>query len=414
MLKITFFVTNHKTDCHEKIILLLRLFVLLMALSFSFLSCEDNSKEVCETCESTNFKFKDIIIAENHFKLKEFVGDNGGKFMFAPDDNPEPLANIYEEFRRRNVNNIDYSKIAGVVLYVDKSFADEPVYSLSYEDLKHVAFYVKENDKQMIFKVYTQKKNRFTFRESLSASTEFIASKDITYMMSLLFDDDSNTSCISFYNSENLLVSNKKSSELRTKILSHLSSEKKLKMIGDCGTPCDDARNEDCHVKYSEDTGSPLPFYYCSEPVCPKDDTEEQMQTDPHASSVYDLVSIDDKLHAFRDDYLYMYGGQDVVDLYYGLSGKLDKTQLTLSFCTTTFDLIVSDIIPITEDLTSNPYSSNVLIDSTRSVKILNYLHAAKNIMVDQAAKDRVDVIIVKLNEFTNKSNNYITTHLAL
>lgn len=56
--------------------------------------------------------------------------------------------------------------------------------------------------------------------------------------------------------------------------------------------------------------------------------------------------------------------------------------------------------------------SSIVLIDSEYSIKLVNYFNKCKIYFSDNESLTNIDFIISKINDFTNKNNLYITTHL--
>lgn len=118
-------------------------------------------------------------------------------------------------------------------------------------------------------------------------------------------------------------------------------------------------------------------------------------------------------MHKFKDDYLSIHsGGDDIINTYYDLSRTLKIEDLTLEFCIETFDLIAYDIVPMTNKLLDNPNSNDILIDNSSKIKILNYLFEIKEIYSDTESKNKIQNLIDKINYFSNKSNNFITSNL--
>jgi hypothetical protein len=105
-------------------------------------------------------------------------------------------------------------------------------------------------------------------------------------------------------------------------------------------------------------------------------------------------------------------GGDDIINTYYDLSKTFKIDDLSVEFCVETFDLITTEIVPMTNDLLDNPYSSDVLINNSSKTKILNYLYEIKEIYTGIESKNKIQNLIDKINHFSNKSNNFITSNL--
>ncbi len=95
------------------------------------------------------------------------------------------------------------------------------------------------------------------------------------------------------------------------------------------------------------------------------------------------------------------------------MSKKLPLQELDLSFCTSSFDFVTSKIIPIANDLVSNPNSNSVLIKAADKVQIVDYLILVKNKYQDIESKNKIDKIIDYVILFEDKSNYFITNYLS-
>lgn len=181
--------------------------------------------------------------------------------------------------------------------------------------------------------------------------------------------------------------------------------ERKPKVCDNC-----DARdtNGDCIM---ESDGQGGVYNSCDEAPCSSEEVERKLKSSDILS--YDYIQLNLDLHKFRDDYLSIHsGGDDIINTYYDLSKTLKIDDLSLEFCVETFDLITTEIVPMTNDLLDNPYSSDVLINNSSKTKILNYLYEIKEIYTDIESKNKIQNLIDKINHFSNKSDNFITSNL--
>lgn len=75
--------------------------------------------------------------------------------------------------------------------------------------------------------------------------------------------------------------------------------------------------------------------------------------------------------------------------------------------------IITTKIVPLATTLQNNPdMTNNILIDSGTKTQIVNYLLTVRELYDDTASKNKINEIINKIEEFTNKSNYYITNNL--
>ena len=75
--------------------------------------------------------------------------------------------------------------------------------------------------------------------------------------------------------------------------------------------------------------------------------------------------------------------------------------------------IITTKIVPLATTLQNNPnMNNNTLIDSGTKTQIVNYLLTVRELYDNTASKNKINEIINKMEEFTNKSNYYITNNL--
>ena len=174
-----------------------------------------------------------------------------------------------------------------------------------------------------------------------------------------------------------------------------------------CGRGCTKNNGYECALKNNGD-------YFCKEDNnCPEDESEKTLRNNNILT--YDYEQIADDLHYFRGNYLKVHnGGQKIIDDYYNLGKNLPLSFYSIQNCDDLFEILSHDIIPIVNSLSENPNSESILINSQLKLKIINYLTTIKQEYTDQNSKDKIDNLIVKINLFSNKSNNYITNNLYL
>lgn len=223
---------------------------------------------------------------------------------------------------------------------------------------------------------------------------------------SLLFDQQINTtiSFIDFYN----LPKNRYPLELQDKLKGEMKLTHKAPRP-DCGRPCEMGGGEDCTGYYDEGY---FPMWYCETSICSKNSVEDKLFEANYSN--YDYTNIDNVLHSFKNNYLFTHeGGQNYITMYYNLSGTLPMENLTIPLCLETMDLIISDVMPLASNIESNPnLNSNILITTETKNRIISYLNKIRDVYNDQDSKNKIDQLIIKIEFFSNKSNNFITSNL--
>jgi len=116
--------------------------------------------------------------------------------------------------------------------------------------------------------------------------------------------------------------------------------------------------------------------------------------------------TIQDKLYAFRDDFMSQstIGQHFVNDFYY--CGKVVPSILTYSNATTGISLLTNDVIPMIDKLmASNAASDNsVLLTSTQATALINYVTALKNASSDATFDTIMDELIDNLTYASGKT----------
>ena len=130
-------------------------------------------------------------------------------------------------------------------------------------------------------------------------------------------------------------------------------------------------------------------------------------------SNKYQFEELETDLYNFRDYYLNTNpNGEKYIDLYYSLSANIIYEKFNFHIANETFK-IIKIITPHLNTLTEDPNSSEKIILNNQDAFIIKaYLNTVLSLYDDDTSKNNIYFLIMKIDEFTGKSNQYITSHL--
>lgn len=182
----------------------------------------------------------------------------------------------------------------------------------------------------------------------------------------------------------------------------------------DCMIPCK-VKTPDSYCA-REDVGlGPLrsTYYNCKllVTICITPEMHKKVLSETPQSTL-DIYDITSTLYDFRDDYLFKHGGDEYVEMYYYLSSRFNVNKLSLGFVDSTYSLLTT-IQPELEKLILTPFSNeDYPINSVLSIKLESYLEYIKDFFTDQTALDMIDILLQKVDIFTEADYEFVTTNL--
>lgn len=381
---------------------------LLFITTFAFVlfySCNEK-EEVCETCVSS---FSDVKINfySNEFDFKKKTNfDKGYTVMFTGIKNKNQMDGFYQDIKEVFNINIVSSEVVSTTIFTDVELTDK-VSNLNFNTIKGFMSYFKTKENYLYLRIFKIENGKIS-EHKLSNSFTNTISLNNEYDISILLFKSKMKTFITFCDGNDLSIKKNINSNLDENLENEFLNaglEKKPAVCDSC-----EARdtNGDCLV---ESDGQGGVTNACDEAACSSEEVERKLKNNNVLS--YDYIQLNLDLHKFKDDYLSIHsGGDNIINAYYDLSKTFKIDDLSIDFCIETFDLITTEIVPMTNSLLDNPYSSGVLINNSSKTKILNYLNEIKEIYTDIESKNKIQNLIDKVNHFSNKSNNFITSNL--
>jgi hypothetical protein len=382
--------------------------IIILAVSlFTFIYSCNEKEEACETCIN-NFSDSKLNFYGSEFNFKKRSNANKNyTILYTSCENKEILNEFYADLL--NFYKIKIDPINTVSLTVISNQSYESNTNLKFNDINGLICYTKNNENSLVLKIYkfiNGKLQESSLSNSITNKISLTDEYDISY---ILFKNNFKT-LISFIDFKNLPLENNNVTNLDKNL------ENEYKNIGNIRKPavcdgCGETNTKgDCEPVYDEN-GNYTGYMECSPDYCSSDDVEKRLK-EAHINN-YNFVQIKEDLHSFRDTFLKTHtGGNKIIKTYYKLSQKLPIQNMTLDQSIKTFNLIVSDVIPLVNQLKTNPSSGQILIDNDTNSKLIQYLYEIKQIYPDIDSKNRIQNLINKLNHFTNKSNSFITNNL--
>lgn len=278
--------------------------------------------------------------------------------------------------------------------------------------IKGILFYFKNSDGNMYTKLFTLEGDEPINKTDFSLSTKFVSTNDVVDIAKKCFNSNvkSATALIDFplLPKENVRVS-----DFQRKLISYSNPLFKTTRPDDkgearCNITCKSDAKGYCVASESGTFGE---SWRCQSTECPK------RATDYNPSSyLYDTETQNDSLYSFRDRYMANKAkGVKYINMYYSLSDSSDIIDsLDISFSIATLDIVENSILPIINELKSNPSSTSILYNNATRDNIVNYLLWAKNKFPSNSNKAKIDQIISDVNFLANKTNAEVDLYLSL
>lgn len=375
---------------------------LTILLSIFILACSNNETR-CESCEG-NYSVEKIKFYGSDFESKKFDDENGNNSYYHIN-----IKSINELRSFNNLNLIDIDLLKTKCIVVLNKVNDKNSSNGNIElNNESIVFLFEKGSNYYNVKIFN--KNHDEIKENVKFSnfkTTTLITNDLHNIAKIIFNSEKYN--IYTFITEDFTTFKEGRDELNLRINGEMA-HMRLPIGDKCASPCPKLDGNLCKTEGG--------MYICGTRSnggggnsCAKNRVQEKLED----SDIFDynFTTIDDDLHSFRDAYLSsILGGDKVIDDYYFLSDKLPLENITLDVCKKTFNLIESEIVPLSNDLRLHPNSTSVLIDNARNEKLIQYLYEIKQIYPDQSSKDKIQNIINKVNYFTNKSNLFITNNL--
>lgn len=390
-----------------------------------FVSCQKQQEETssnCKACDSnTNFEYKTISLLNKNIELKVYGNAVDNTSFSYADYNIESIKSELLSIFKIEINE-DFKnyRIASATLFSKNIITNN--LKIESANFNAILFYLIKGN---IYKtVLFEKRNGvFLTNPDLLVTSEVISSNDINNISQNVLLDKC-VSTISFIGFSKLLKTDNRMSTLQTKINSITELKNKTRTVNGpgggnngpitCNAPCPLSTHAYCTAQESQSGGE---HWFCAADIvgdCMADAMVVKIKEVGGNLTNYNFEFFYNSLYSFRDQYLSdKVKGKIIIADYYELSKKLPLQELDLSFCTSSFDFVTSKIIPIANDLVSNPNSNSVLIKAADKVQIVDYLILVKNKYQDIESKNKIDKIIDYVILFEDKSNYFITNYLS-
>jgi hypothetical protein len=300
--------------------------------------------------------------------------------------------------------------LIGFCLITNKENIRNNNFEIGQKDIKGLIIYDKKINGKMSIRIF--KKNSELYKEIKlgDMSIGYISTNEIVDMSNLYFDGNEITTLLATNSPYKILLNESNNSTSRK--INFLLNKKFINRVADepktCGLGCDQKNGMRC-AEYNNGN------YGCKkdEENCPEEDARSVLINSN--INYFDYVEIALKLRNFRDSYLLeINGGENLINDCYNLGINLPRSFFTVSNCTELFESLENDVVPLISDLTNNPYSQNILIDNNLNIKLKSSLNRIKIHFTRQSDQDKIDNLLIKLDFYTNKTNDYITNNLYL
>lgn len=368
-------------------------------------SCNEK-EEVCNSCENS-FSHAKINFYSNEFDFKKKTNfDKEYTIMFTGIKNKNQMDDFYQDIKQKFNLNIVSAEVVSTTVFTDVEFTDK-ISNLNINTIKGFVSYFKTKEDNLYVRIFKIENGKI-IEHKLSNSFTNTISLNNEYDISILLFKNKIKTFITFCDGNDLPIKKNINSNLDKNLEKEFLNAGLVRKPKFCDTCDAKDTNGDCII---EGDGQGGVINSCDEAPCSSEEVERKLKNSEILS--YDYIQLNLELHKFKDDYLSIHsGGDDIINTYYDLSRTLKIEDLTLEFCIETFDLIAYDIVPMTNKLLDNPNSNDILIDNSSKIKILNYLFEIKEIYSDTESKNKIQNLIDKINYFSNKSNNFITSNL--
>lgn len=375
------------------------LMLITLALTLTFQSCENN--EICHSCESQDYLISNKRLFNTDYIFEKHTDSiNRVTIMYAEHNS---LNEIKEFLNTININGFS-TDFVGVVLYMSENYDENIALEAQTGNVEGIMIYLLD-DNIINTKIY-QKTDNGMIEHILSNSTTTNTTFGDFYDVHKIIQPQNNHSTIISIIDENLPYLDSNETLLRLRIIDfqHVDDGG---ANGSCAHwPCFASPSGTCERQVGGN-------YTCViQASCKFVQIEHQLTKDSNIP--YDFISTGKNLRSFRDHYLKpINGGNEIIETYYQLSKNLPIEKLSVSLSLETLDIIKNHIVPMSINLQNNPnQNNNILISVNDKELIVDYLLRVKNLYDDTTSKVKIDKIISKVEEFTNKSNFYITNNL--
>lgn len=377
------------------------LFIVLILL----VACKNSNEDTieCTECKTASYDSKTLRIGGITLNVRDFKEKRSNDAEFfsinTNENNIKALIN--------NISKNNFTNLKGVILFSD---AQTQITNLTAENVNAFAVYEKLENNLYNVRIFRKNNGKFDESETSNLQTTYFSSNDFINI-SKSINNKLYQKTFAIINFKGLGAAKPYKSELQDRLQSKLVKSETARLPEpDCSFPCDNSYDSFCSAQESQ-LGGEQWICFADPRAC----GEERMArvVEEKDSKKFKFKDIKVKLHKFRDKYLLVTnGGKKYVDMYYELSKNLNVSRIDYEEGVETFN-VIEEVLPELESIADQPQSTEIIPINTQTADLLkNYLLNSSDLFDGGQTQEDINYLIMKIDEFTNKSNYYITTHL--
>lgn len=375
--------------------------------------CSDSETITCSTCEKSPSQTVALKINSESLEIKVYdFNDQSNHYQFGVTDarlTTQLKSQLIKILDLNGKLSYDVNNIVGIVPLIYGQL--DQIESLSTALLFGAAIYYLEDGK-ILFDGFKIEDGQVFKMNQRPIKVKAISAQDL-YLTSNIAREFEGTSAVTLalINYSILPSVNHSGSDLDYRML---DSEIKYKRppVGDGGnggggscngmSPCGSQLGDKCIAGESPGGES----WTCWADDCPKNTTETIV-----IQSGNNFSFDDSPLYLLRDSFLGNTDqGNQLISDYYYIGKILDTSNITLPIALDAMNIGFSTIGPIILDFVNNQQSSTILFDNTERDNMIDFIIDVKELSNDPQFIAILNNVITLVNQYANKTNNYVYT----
>lgn len=304
---------------------------------------------------------------------------------------------------------IEHSNVLSLTLFTDIDNFLKSNYTLDQEDILGALLYHTVGD-VVYCSAFILSGNEMRTIKELSMPVRYISTSDF-YAYSALIHRSYQTDLagISIFSNSTIPKINHWAKDLFTECSRGIPGfiYKKAPNVG-CYSPCDPPQPEKdrCIAQESQGRGEYWTCYLNPIGDCPEDHVNT-IVTQSGNNYIFD----NSPLYILRDSFLFeTYKGVNLIDDYYYIGSILDTSSIPLSLAIDAMNIGYTTIGPLVSSFVNSMNASTILYGNVKRDAIVAFINDVKLLSSDPQFVAILNDVITLINQYANKSNNYIYT----
>lgn len=367
----------------------------------------DNQLAECQDCDIANHSQQKLKVGEHTYNVRKYhKGSIDNPNFLTLNSSKKNISDIISFIGDDRFVNKD---IRGLIVLFN---TPGEIHTLEKEMIDAYIVYEQNNDAFNV-RIFKKQGNSFQENELTNLSSNFISTNDFHNISLAINNNKVYKNIFAAIIFKGLKNKKHSLSELQNKI-SGISPLGKSSSY--CYHPCPyPGPHAWCTAKESQNSGE---GWWCApDPtICFTDENEKIGEGEEEVSesiSAYRAGNTRTFLHTVRDDYFAIENnGQKYIDIYYHLSRNIDYSNLNITFVNETF-ILINTLKPKLESLYDDRTASGIIVIDDETADLMkDYLNKYSYLFTDDLSQNYIQLLTEKINQFNNKSNNYITSNL--